>query len=112
MIDQRTANLSLPLPHPSNDLSEDVERLIAALVAIDQKISALDLLLNSDDLTLDTMQELVTAIKAARTEMGAVSAQLEAQDAAITAQLDAQNAMVADELTAISALSALVYAAL
>lgn len=52
-------------------------------------------ILTSDDLTLDSVQELVGAIKAARTEIGAVNAlvasQLAAQNTAINAQLTAQN---------------------
>ena len=35
MRDERTTNLSLPLPHPRNALDEDVERLRAALTALD-----------------------------------------------------------------------------
>ena len=35
MRDERTTNLSLPLPHPGNALDEDVERLRAALTALD-----------------------------------------------------------------------------
>lgn len=35
MHDERTATLRLPLPHPDNALDEDVERLRAALTALD-----------------------------------------------------------------------------
>lgn len=35
MRDEHTANLNLPLPHPDNALDEDVERLRAALTALD-----------------------------------------------------------------------------
>ena len=35
MRDERTTTLSLPLPHPGNALDEDVERLRAALTALD-----------------------------------------------------------------------------
>ena len=63
MIDDRTPNLSLPLPHRDNDLTVDVERLRQALNAIDAKFGSLDVLLQSDDTTLDQLQELVNAIK-------------------------------------------------
>lgn len=63
MINETTSHLGLPLPHPTNQLSDDVERLRAALNGIDAKFEALDALLQSDDATLDQVQELVTAIK-------------------------------------------------
>lgn len=108
-----TPHLSLPLPHPDNLLQEDVLRIRDALTALDTKIAALDTLLNSDDLTLDSVQELVGAIKAARTELGTINAlvagQLADQNSAIATQLADQNAAVAQQL---AALSALVYAGL
>lgn len=97
-----TPHLSLPLPHPDNSLAEDVIRIRDAFTVLDQKIAALDTLLTSDDLTLDSVQELVGAIKAARTEIGAVNA-------LVASQLTAQNDAVAQQL---AALSALVYAGL
>ncbi len=97
-----TPHLSLPLPHPDNSLAEDVIRIRDAFTVLDQKIAALDTLLTSDDLTLDSVQELVGAIKAARTEIGAVNA-------LVASQLAAQNTAVAQQL---AALSALVYAGL
>lgn len=113
MINEITPHLYLPLPHPDNDLGDDVLRLRDALSAIDSKVATLDLLLASDDLSLDTLQEVVSAIKAARTEIGAVNAlvasQLATQNTAINAQLAAQNAQVSQQL---AALSALVYAGL
>lgn len=63
MIDDRTPNLSLPLPHRDNDLTVDVERLRQAFNAIDAKFGSLDVLLQSDETTLDQLQELVNAIK-------------------------------------------------
>lgn len=113
MAEEFTQHLNLPLPHPEHLLSDDVLRIRDAFTALDQKIAALDALLTSDDLTLDSVQELVDAIKAARTEIGAVNAlvasQLSAQNTAINAQLTAQNDAVAQQL---AALSALVYAGL
>ena len=66
-IQQTTPHLGLPLPHPDNDLEQDVVRLRQALSTIDYKFNALDQLLFSDDATLDQVQELVSAIKSNRT---------------------------------------------
>ena len=41
MIDDRTENLDLPLPHQDNHLAFDVERIRAALIAIDAAIADL-----------------------------------------------------------------------
>lgn len=41
MIDDRTTNLDLPLPHKDNPLQVDVERLRQALIAIDAELAAL-----------------------------------------------------------------------
>lgn len=69
MIDQTTPYLGLPLPHHDNTLVEDVPRLRATLQQIDAKFQQLDTLLDSDDVTLDQLQELVTAIKENRTDV-------------------------------------------
>lgn len=69
MINDRTAHLSLPLPHVDNLLAEDVERLRQAWNAVDAKFLALDTLLQSDDATLDAVQELVNAIKENRADI-------------------------------------------
>lgn len=63
VINETTAHLALQLPHPSNSLEDDVLRLRAALGSIDSKFLALDTLLQSNDTTLDQVQELVNAIK-------------------------------------------------
>ena len=64
MINETTTHLGLQLPHPSNSLEEDVLRLRSMINAIDAKFLLLDTLLGSNDINLDTLQELVTAIKA------------------------------------------------
>lgn len=69
MIDDRTSHLSLPLPHSENFLTEDVERIRQAWNAVDAKFQALDTLLQSDDATLDALQELVNAIKENRADI-------------------------------------------
>lgn len=63
VINETTPHASIPLPHPSNSLEDDVLRLRDAFGAIDSKFQALDTLLQSDDATLDQVQELVNAIK-------------------------------------------------
>lgn len=68
--DDRTSYLSLKLPYIDNNLDVDVGRLREALTAIDAKFEALDLLLGSDDTTLDTVQELVNAIKDGASDIG------------------------------------------
>lgn len=73
VIDDRTPHLNLPLPNASNFLSEDVPRLREAITAIDTKFGLLDTLLQSDDATLDAVQELVNAIKADRTNITALT---------------------------------------
>lgn len=73
MIDNRTANLNLPLPDPANLMkSEDVPRIIAALNAIDAAIfakastaditAAINALLAGAPAALDTLNELAAAI--------------------------------------------------
>ena len=71
-IDQLTPGKGLPLPHPDNGLEDDVLRLRQALTAIDSYIAAMEALLASNDPTLDTLQELVTSIKANKTTVDAL----------------------------------------
>lgn len=103
-IDNRTANLNLPLPNVANPLIEDVQRLRDAFIALDTKIHAIDLLLSSDDLSLDSVQEMVNAIKADSAGLSAlsssVSSQLAAQNAAVALQLSNQTAAVNSALEA------------
>lgn len=104
MNDLRTTHLNLPLP--GNSLEIDLPRIQQAFTLLDEKIAALDVLLASDDLTLDTMRELVEAIKASRGDITqilagkadrtAVDAQLNAK--ADKAAVDAQVAQLANTL--------------
>jgi len=72
MIDDRTEHLDLPLPNTDNLLDEDVVRLVAAINAIDAKFAALDTLLASPDVALDTIQEIVAYISANRADITAI----------------------------------------
>ena len=74
MIAEQTTHLGLPLPHQDNPLEEDVLRLRAALAAIDGKFYALDALLASNDASLDSIQEIVTALKGSVATVSALSA--------------------------------------
>jgi hypothetical protein len=73
MIDNRTANLSLPLPDPTNLMkSEDVPRIIAALQGLDAAVSAratpadidtaINNLVGGAPGNLNTLNELATAL--------------------------------------------------
>lgn len=92
MIDDRTAHLNLPLPHADNTLTDDVSRLRAT-------IDALDALLSSDDPTLDTTQERVTAIKALRTDLAALDTALSGE---VTALQTTVNGQISDLQTAVN----------
>lgn len=63
MTDDRTPALELPLPHPDNDLQDDVARLRTALVGIDGQISAILSTLQSIDPDLDTMAEVAALLQ-------------------------------------------------
>lgn len=65
-IDNRTTGRNYPLPHPSNLLAEDVQRLRDALTAIDGDVVALDQLIddvvNGAPEALNTLNELAAAL--------------------------------------------------
>lgn len=72
-VDNRTANLNLPLPNPGNDLYEDVLRIIAAFQLIDAEVptkvatqadiaSAVAALVDSSPGALNTLNELAAAL--------------------------------------------------
>lgn len=86
---QTTPHLGLPLPHPDNDLQDDVSRLRDALGQIDGTVFALQSLVASDDVNLDTVQEIVTVLKQAQGNIGDVTALLatKANQAYVDAQL-------------------------
>ncbi|UMR28560.1 hypothetical protein MJ904_15550 [Massilia sp. MB5] len=76
MIDQRTANLRLPLPHPDNELKDDVLRLRDSLSQLDGIVQSLQGLVASDDVNLDTVQEIVTVLKQAQGNIGSITSLL------------------------------------
>lgn len=76
MIDHKTPHLLLPLPHPDNELHEDVFRLRDAFTALDGALHALRGLVASDDVNLDTVQEIVTVLTAAQGDIGDITALL------------------------------------
>lgn len=93
MADNRTAYLNLTLPDPINQLEEDVVRLISAFNGIDSKIASIDTLLASNDPSLNTVQEMVDAIKANIAEIASINTSIfnlsatKADDATVTAAL-------------------------
>ena len=72
-IQQTTPHLGLPLPHPDNELQDDVSRLRDALGKIDGSLFTLQSLIASDDVNLDTVQEIVTVLKQAQGSIGDVT---------------------------------------
>jgi chromosome segregation ATPase len=76
MINEQTTHLSLPLPHASNRLSEDVTRLRESLGAVDSAIHELQVKMASDDASLDSLQEVVTALKSSVASLGALASSL------------------------------------
>ncbi|WP_256077654.1 hypothetical protein [Massilia sp. YIM B04103] len=76
MIDQKTSYLHLPLPHPDNELKDDVLRLRDCLAGLDGAILALRGLVASDDVNLDTIQEIVMVLKGAQGDIGSITALL------------------------------------
>jgi hypothetical protein len=91
-IQQTTPHLGLPLPHPDNDLETDVVRLRDALTQVDGAVFSLRSLVASDDVNLDTVQEVVTVLKQAQGSIGNVTALLatKADASAVAAQLAAK----------------------
>lgn len=72
ITDNRTEFLDLPLPAATNDLADDVERLIQTIVALDTAVygrathaevaAAVSALVNSSPAALDTLNELAQAL--------------------------------------------------
>jgi hypothetical protein len=76
VIDDKTPNLALPLPHPQNDGADDVLRLRGALLAIDADLKGIHTLLASSDLDMDTLQEVVNVISSAQGSIGTITSVL------------------------------------
>lgn len=92
-----TPHLGLPLPHPANDLGSDVLRLRDALQALDGHVSALQTALQSDDVALDQLQELVDAIKANRGDIAALMSLKASAEALEAEALARQQAITAEQ---------------
>lgn len=76
MIDQKTPNLELPLPHPDNELRDDVVRIRQSLTKIDGVAQSLFSLVASDDVNLDSVQEIVAVLKHAQGEISDITSVL------------------------------------
>jgi len=92
---QSTLHLGLPLPHPDNDLETDVARLREAFTQVDGALFTLRSLVASDDVNLDTVQEIVTVLKQAQGNIGDVTTLLATK--ANQSYVDAQLATKANE---------------
>jgi hypothetical protein len=79
MYDDKTPHLALPLPHPGNPLEVDVLRLRAALDLLDTRLFALDELLAVEDDSLDTVREIVEAVKLAHADIAALNALIDTE---------------------------------
>lgn len=73
MQNDLTPNLGLPLPHPGNELEDDVLRLRDALSSLDTAVGALQTLVSSNDLNLDTVQEIVNLLKSSQGQIGDIT---------------------------------------
>ena len=96
-----TPHLGLPLPDPSGTLEVDVTRIADAFRVIDTKIKTLDTLLASDDLDLDTVQELVDALKSAQGALGAILGQVDARLGNFGEDMASSLAAVSDRMAAL-----------
>lgn len=126
MIDQKTPNLLLPLPHPANELSDDVLRLRDALAAIDAAVfekadaaatiaalagkatlanvaTAITDLVDSSPGTLNTLNELATALgddpNFATTITGLIAAKADSESVAVALATKADALTVAESLS-------------
>lgn len=70
MITQSTPYFAIPLPHPSNQLQEDIVRLRAALGNVDTVLHWAAGLLASNDPMLASIQNLADASKALSARVG------------------------------------------
>ena len=90
MNDQKTQHLSLPLPHPNNDLADDVERLRTAFGLLDTNAAAQDLAIESARTAVVTADGKAQAAQATA-DLAGTAAQ-SAQEAADNAQTTADAA--------------------
>ena len=97
MIDQKTPNLELPLPHPDNELRDDVVRIRESLTRIDGVAQSLFSLVASDDVNLDTVQEIVAVLKHAQTDIADITDVLATK--AFSAEVNVALALKADSAT-------------
>lgn len=92
MHDDKTAHLALPLPHPDNRLEVDVLRLRAAFAVIDDRLAALTTALSADDESLSSVQEIISALQAARDDIAALDTLIDSKVATLTADMQAETA--------------------
>jgi hypothetical protein len=96
MIDHKTPNLELPLPHPDNELRDDVVRIRQSLSKIDGVAQSLFSLVASDDVNLDSVQEIVAVLKHAQADIGDITSVLSTK--AFAADVEAAIQLKADRM--------------
>lgn len=107
MTDTRTTHLNLPLP--GNMLEVDLPRIREAFTTLDAHVAALESLISSDDVSMDSIQELVDSIKAARTEIGLMDSLIATRMSELQSAINSQ---LSEMQSSVSAMGALVYAGL
>ena len=91
MIDDRTPNLDLPLPHPDNFLDQDVPRLRQALSKLDSSVGQVEALSAEAQNAADVAQVTAnTAQATANTALGTANTAYDAANQAIAGASDAQ----------------------
>ncbi|MDR3353214.1 MAG: hypothetical protein LBO00_09510 [Zoogloeaceae bacterium] len=115
--DDKTPHLQLPLPHQYNTLEVDVLRIRAALQQLDGHLSGIDALLAIEsEEDLDTLHEIVEAVKLAHQDIAALQALVDTEIAAAIATVEEDISALQGELSAtqgeLSALRPLIYAGL
>lgn len=112
MHDDQTPHLALPLPHPANTFEVDVHRLRAALTALDARLHDVDALLHTEDVDLDTVAEIVAAVKLAHEDIAALEALIETEVGTQIGDVEARAGALEGRADALEKLIPLIYAGL
>jgi hypothetical protein len=90
MHDDKTTHLALPLPHPANTLELDVFRLRTALAQLDSHLHGIDAILHTEDVDLDTVAEIIEAVKNAHADIAALNTLIDTEIAEKLADVRAE----------------------
>lgn len=118
MQNDLSTNLGLPLPHPENELQDDVLRLRETIAGFDSAIHTINQFLFSGSIDLDSINEIVQVLANAQGEIGDITAALAAKadkatvDAALLTKANAADVTTGlaakADVTALAAVSATV----